>query len=351
MKFTIIQANGWTKLFEPIKAISLVGSADYVDISLPSIAPIQLQLLINNQFPTGCRIVSVSGKTLIQNQSQATVLEPYAIYDLGEGDEILIGQVKIVADTGQDQFQKSSNIKAQVKFSDKVLYPGIDLTGVLKILNAGTKDACQFDVTVDGIPDDCYKLDPIPMLHPGGQEEIAFNLFHRKTKPPAGELDITLTITAPKSYPGEEFKLKHRLLIAPDYSQSLEIVDDLTQPGKSAPEKTTAALAIKQVNNPADKVIKVNSVKMEEPAQEKFQVMKNQSAETEKPAEIPHTKPMAYESLDEIIKDEALILEAVQEVSVDQPAAATTGMNRKAELDLKKIKVVQNKQEDYWDES
>jgi len=210
-------------------------------------------------------------------------------------------------------------------------------------------------VTVDGIPDDCYKLDPIPMLHPGGQEEIAFNLFHRKTKPPAGELDITLTITAPKSYPGEEFKLKHRLLIAPDYSQSLEIVDDLTQPGKSAPEKTTAVTVITQVNKPADKATNVNSseifVKMEEPAQEKFQAMKNQSAETEKPAEIPPTKPKAYESLDEIIKDDALILEAVQEVSVDQPAAATSGMNRKAELDLKKIKVVQNKQEDYWDES
>ena len=363
MKITITQANGWTKQFEPGKAVTLVGSADFTDIQLSSssISPIQIQILSDHQFPTGIRVVGLDGQTKVNTIQGSFILEPFAIYDISENDEIVLGEylLKFQPSQGFPQTNSANHIQAQLKFPDTILQPNLDLTGYLVITNAGEMDACQFDVKLDGIPQDCCQLDPVPMLHPGGQEEVGVRLFNRKTSPPAGELDLVLTITAPNSYPGEVYRLKQRLYVTPDFSQSLEIVDDLTAGVEAAPKNNDRipANTIAKHNEPVRSVqpnisntTSVDSILDAANA--------NQAAPIVKPPESKTDQSGRSQSLNEPLtagQSTSTSIDAkppgnnpVVE-SVESKGQAT--LQNARELDLNKVKIVRNKSEDYWDES
>ena len=363
MKITITQANGWTKLFEPTKAISLVGSADFADIHLSSssISPIQIQILSDRQFPTGIRVVNLDGQTKVNTIQGSFLLEPFAVHDISEDDEIALGEYLLKFQPTQvfPQRNSASHIQAQVKFPDTVLQPNLDLTGYLVITNAGEKDACQFNVMLDGLPQDCYQLDPVPMLHPGGQEEVGVRLFHRKTSPPAGNLDLVLTISAPNSYPGEAYKLKHSLYVTPDFSQSLEIIDDLTAEVETAHKNNnrTPASTISNINAPISNVQPIIS---NTAPVDSFIAAANaeQAAPIVKPPETKTDQSGSDQTLNAPpTADLTTSTSADGQPSSDKPVVEGVEPSSQAilqnarELDLKKVKIVRNKSEDYWDES
>jgi hypothetical protein len=110
-------------------------------------------------------------------------------------------------------------------------------TGVLTLKNAGEHSACQFRVDIEGLPADCFQIDPIPLMYSGAQEEVRIRIFHRILYPPAGLQTIVLKISAPESYSGEELIIRQDIYVTPVFSRrsSFLTIYTLRQNGKSKP--------------------------------------------------------------------------------------------------------------------
>lgn len=231
MNIIITEVNGWSKTLEVKKAITRIGNAPSVDVQIPSnsIAPLHLQILSNPELPTGCRVVNLSSQLEFIHHGNLTPLEPYSTQDINDGDEIRLGEYRL---TFQVPFSTAflrtcKSIEATLNLTDTTLQPHLALDGVLTVKNVGEQDACQFQVSLSGLPEDCFHIDPIPLLYPGAQEDVHVRFFHQITYPQAGRRDLLITINAPDDYPGEELVIRQSLFIAPVFKQALELLDDI----------------------------------------------------------------------------------------------------------------------------
>jgi hypothetical protein len=78
-------------------------------------------------------------------------------------------------------------------------------------------------------------------MYPGAQEEVRIRLFHQTTFPQAGYHTLSVVISAPVSYPGEELLLQQKIYVAPVFKQGLEIIDDLKAETKTLKETPASA--------------------------------------------------------------------------------------------------------------
>jgi hypothetical protein len=240
MNIIVTEVNGWSKTLEVKKAITRIGNAPSADVQLPSnsIAPLHLQVLSNPELPTGCRVVNLATQLVISNNGNENPFEPYSTQDVNDGDEIQLGEYRL---TFQVPFatalmRTASSIEATLNLTDTTLQPHLVLDGILTVKNVGDQDACQFQVSLSGLPDDCFHIDPIPLLYPGAQEDVRVRFFHQITYPLAGRLELLITINAPDDYPGEELVIRQSLFIAPVFKQAMELVDDIAlSPAPAAP--------------------------------------------------------------------------------------------------------------------
>jgi len=242
MELKVTEVNGWSKVIDLKKAITRIGSAPTADIQLPSnsIAPLHLQILSDPDLPTGCRVVNMAGELEVWNNGSAFPFSPFATHNISDKDEIQLGEYRLAFSLPFSAaiLRSSTSIEASLTFSDSLLQPGLPLDGLLLVKNTGGRDACQFQVTLSGLPEDCCRIDPIPLLYPGAQEEVRIRLFHNITYPPPGLHELLLAVNAPLDYPGEEFVIRQGIYVAPVFRQTLEVVDDLAPPSAEAkPEK------------------------------------------------------------------------------------------------------------------
>ncbi len=246
MEIKITEANGWSKLISVNKAITQIGSAPNIDVRLPStsVAPHHLQIFSNPDLPTGCRVVNMATQLEVKNQENHQPLAPYSAYDLSNGDEIQLGEylLSFSLPNTTTTLRTAVNIEASLTFMDTTLHPELGLEGLLIIKNKGGKDACQFQVVLSGLPEDCFHIDPIPLLYPGAQEEVRVQLLHKVLYPQAGPLEILLTINALNAYPGETVVIRQGIYVAPIFRQSLRIMDDLSS--TSAPEPISELVSL-----------------------------------------------------------------------------------------------------------
>jgi hypothetical protein len=240
MNIIITEVNGWSKTLEVKKAITRIGNAPSVDVQIPStsIAPLHLQILSNPELPTGCRVVNLASQLEIIHNGNVTPLEPYSTQDINDGDEIRLGEYRL---TFQVPFSTAfmrtcKSIEATLNLTDTTLQPHLPLDGILTVKNVGEQDACQFQVSLSGLPEDCFHIDPIPLLYPGAQEDVRVRFFHQITYPQAGRRDLLITINAPDDYPGEELVIRQSLFVAPVFKQVMELLDDIAlSPAPMAP--------------------------------------------------------------------------------------------------------------------
>jgi hypothetical protein len=231
MELKVTEVNGWSKVIDLKKAITRIGSAPTADIQLPSnsIAPLHLQILSDPDLPTGCRVVNMAGELEVWNNGSAFPFSPFATHNISDKDEIQLGEYRLAFSLPFSAaiLRSSTSIEASLTFSDSLLQPGLPLDGLLLVKNTGGRDACQFQVTLSGLPEDCCRIDPIPLLYPGAQEEVRIRLFHNITYPQPGLHELLLAVNAPLDYPGEEFIIRQGIYVAPVFRQTLEVVDDL----------------------------------------------------------------------------------------------------------------------------
>jgi hypothetical protein len=115
--------------------------------------------------------------------------------------------------------------EAELAFPIGFLLPDTILEGVLTIKNNGEQRGCKFYTEVEGLPEDCIEIDPVPLLYPGAKELIPFRILHKSTAPEAGYANFTITISSPESYPDQKVILQHKIYVAPSFRQQLRIIE------------------------------------------------------------------------------------------------------------------------------
>lgn len=239
MELMIIDPSGWKKPVKLSKAVSSLGSSasNDVQVASPIISPHQLQIIQSSDSPSSCTILNLGSPLVLHSKAGERSLPTYATSNVVDGDEILLGDYRIIfrLPVAAGVLATSAFFEVALEMSDTLLVPYAPMIGRLIIKNLGDKPAGQFQVAVSGLPAECFRIDPIPLLYPGAQEEVRIRFFHRNHAPPAGVNTITLAVTAPISYPGEQVVIQQGLYVAPVLAHQLELVDDMPIPMPAAP--------------------------------------------------------------------------------------------------------------------
>jgi hypothetical protein len=392
MELIITESHGWMKPMTLEKAIIRIGSASGNDIQLqsPKIAPVHLQVLYSPDMPSVCRVLNLADGVLLKTRREKAKLISAGIHEISDGDEIVIDSYTLTfhLPLGASYLRKSDVIEGSLSIPDAVLWPNSPLNCAVIVKNAGNQDACQFQITMSGLPEDCFQIDPVPLMYPGAQEEVRLQLYHHTTYPEAGHHELEIHISSPEDYPGEEMVIKQGIYVAPLFKQSLELIDDipvksipvtlpeirvvteaLPEPEEQLPvlppgeQFTPAEIIQADKENLEEDLVAPAATSSEEPAVEEGN---KQYPEPELPAPAPiisepenrtETNPaVELEDLPAPAKAPvAIVYEPVSAaVDLDEPAQPVSQPVLKPvnpqELNLAKMKVVRNQPNEFWDE-
>jgi hypothetical protein len=237
MKIIIADNHAWEKKVELDKAVVRIGSSASSDIQLssPYIAPVHLQLhYLPEEF--GCKVLNLGDEVSVSRGDHQEVLRSYARTELKNGDEILLDayRVRVQLPFTTRVIQHSPAISATLSFPSTNLYAHAPTIGWLTVKNTGEQSPSQFHVAVSGLQTDCIKIDPIPLLYAGAQEDVRIQLFHRGLYPYAGQTELSIRVFAPMDYPGEQVLIEQGIYVEPVFGQELAFSDDMDA-GAAAP--------------------------------------------------------------------------------------------------------------------
>jgi len=283
MELTVVERNGWKKLAKFDKAVIRIGSAAANDIQLssPGIAPIHLQAIHNPENPGNCRVLNLGAPVSMLSGGKQFTIETGSQAQMRDGDEVILGDYHILftLPLSSKITQSSQQIAASLSVADAVLRPNLPTTGVLKLKNLGAHPNCQFQVAVEGLSEECFRIDPLPILYPGAEEDVRVQFFHRAVTPPAGYLSMAVSVTAPSSYPGEQVVLQQELYVNPLLATGIKLTDDMPIPrveistsslllGASdmAPESAPGTRSPEASVNPAEDILGTEVPTASEPA-------------------------------------------------------------------------------------
>lgn len=234
----VIDKTGWSKTFPLEKALTMIGSAAFNDIVLSEdhgsgVASVHLQLISTQTERRGFRLVNLVNETLsmvLSNARGNVIIPAKGSRELMDGDAIQLGEFKITfylqTVNGISIEKRSQNIGLQLEMPGITLKEGKTLTGLLTVKNYGQEKRCQFEVDLEGLPSDCYQIDPAPLLFASGEEKLQIRFFHQGIRPAAGDCPIQLRVTAVSAYPTEEVLLPLVLSIDPVYRYKVEIIEE-----------------------------------------------------------------------------------------------------------------------------
>lgn len=235
---------GWTKTFRLEKALVMVGSAPVNDIVLPSehgdgVLPVHLQLFHPQPDLVEVRAVNLTNSVIPLtrvNPSAAAGISANAYQNLESGDALQVGQftlaLSLQSGEGFSRSERSEHLGLKLELPTPILRAEKQLEGLLTINNFGLQKRCQFEIDLEGLPSDCYQIDPAPLLYPNGEEQLRIRFFHRGTRPGAGTGPVTLRMTAAGAYPTEEVVLSFNLEVAPVYQTDMLVLDDKETPSE-----------------------------------------------------------------------------------------------------------------------
>ncbi len=236
----IVDETGWSKTFSLEKALTMIGSAAFNDIVLSEhhgsgVAAVHLQLIRMQAGTRGFRLVNLVNEPLSITLSRArgdAVIPPNGSRDLEDGDAVRIGDFTITfylrAVNGVSIEKRSENIGIRLEIPGVTLRPGVRLAGLLTVMNFGEEKRSQFEIELEGLPSDCFQIDPAPLLYPGGEEKLQIRFYHRGIRPPAGECPIRLRASAVSAYPTEEVILPLVLDVEPVYRYKVDLMEEQT---------------------------------------------------------------------------------------------------------------------------
>ncbi len=238
----IVDGSGWTKTLSMERGRVLVGSAASSDICLPTdrgggVAAMHLQVIYSQADPSHLRIVNLVNAAIPLKSltyAQTTSIPPNASVSLADGDTIALGDFSLTfflqVGGGISRTMRSEHLGLKLELPGLQLRSGGKITGQVTVNNYGDQKRCQFEIELEGLPADCYQIDPAPLLYPGAEEHLRIRFFHRGARPPAGPCRITLHACAPGAYPTEEITVSEILDVLPVYRYEVSMSDGAALP-------------------------------------------------------------------------------------------------------------------------
>lgn len=269
----VTDKTGWAKTFPLEKALTMIGSASFNDIVLPEshgggVASVHIQLISSQPGKRGFRMVNLVSDPLEVSLSEARgrILVPAkGSRELTDGDGLKLGDFLLTfylqSAHGISIEKRSENIGVTYEMPSLILKEERKLTGLLTVRNFGEEKRCQFEIDLEGLPSDCYQIDPAPLLYPGGEEKLQIRFFHLGVRPSAGDCPILIRVSAVGAYPTEEVLLpivlnveavnRFTVDVLEDHS-SLEVHDETTMQKPFAQVTASGASGNKELSQSDD---------------------------------------------------------------------------------------------------
>lgn len=212
IEIDVIDKDGWKKTFPVEKNIFHIGSIAANEIVLEAkhgagVSPRHAQLIALQE--GGFRLVNLGDNDIHIGGHGDDVVAPRSVAAVTDGSVLTIGDFTLTfhgetaTASGMVVAKREGNIGLQLHFAETQLAPNQSRGGILIVSNQGDKTGVQFELELEGLDDDCFTLEPAPLLSAGSEAEVAFRFYHRGHKPLAGERPVTIRATAPKAYPND----------------------------------------------------------------------------------------------------------------------------------------------------
>lgn len=222
----ICDRTGWSKTYSLKKALTMIGSAQFNDIVLPEehgsgVAPLQMQVIGSDSPDKSLKVINLVNSAVPRvntGTSASSFIPPNHSVKLEDGDQLTVGEFSLTFSlnhTGVSYSKRSEHIGVDFELPSLRLRSDGKLAGLLSLTNLGDQNHSQFELDLEGLPADCYQIDPAPVLYPGAREKLAIRFFHKTTRPLAGQCPFTLRVFSPDSYPAEEVQINAVLDVEP----------------------------------------------------------------------------------------------------------------------------------------
>jgi hypothetical protein len=217
---------GWSRVFALEKAITLIGNDPVNDIILPAgaettTAPVSLQLICEAESPTRIKAINLRHNIIPRfnlNSLRSNPIMPQQSSDLVEGDQLTLGSYQLVFSLIGQGFrlaERSEHLGVELLLPTLDLSPEWPLEGEIRLTNFSQQVHLQLDVDIEGLPRECYRIDPAPLLHAGGSEMLTVRFIHRGSQPPMGVCQVKLRAAAPHAFVLETVTIPFALNVKP----------------------------------------------------------------------------------------------------------------------------------------
>ncbi len=334
-----------------------IGSAPANDIQLssPGITPIHLQVIYAPETPGSCKALNLGPAAQLVSGGKESSFESYTTVDVRDGDELVLGEYRILfrLPLSSGLVLSSRQIAASLSVGDAVLRSDLPATGFLRLQNLGTSPNCQFQVAVNGLSEECFQIDPLPILYPGAEEEVRIQFFHRSTTPPAGHQVITVSVTAPASYPGEQVIIQQGLYVSPLLRTEISLADDMPVPKVENPVSLPSTdLKTKLPETKVEPPIPTSSIEDARELQAASLVaddMPVSQTEVSTSLTLPEAEPKPGKTKIDTPIAVSPPGEADEPQAIPAPTSSESAIP--VQKDIFATKVVRNPSEAYWDEN
>jgi hypothetical protein len=243
----ISDKDGWRREFPLQKTITFIGSDPRNDVVLErhhgsGVEPRHLQLLAlpgSAQY----RLVNLGNYEVLLGTGSNRPLPPHASQDIGNSEVVRVGEFTLTFHTTAarvepitggmpvvggvpvpDTSNTGNAIGLTLMLPATQLLINQALDGSIKVKNRGNKPGAQFKIELDGWPEDSYQMGPGPVLFPNAEKEIFFKLrYPQALNFVAGERKITVRVSAPEVYLGEQAIATQVIHVMPQYTHTLRL--------------------------------------------------------------------------------------------------------------------------------
>lgn len=275
----VIGRDGWRKEFALRKAIAFIGSDPSADIPLEGsfgagIAGRHLQLIAVPE--AGYRLVNLGESEVFLGVAADRAVAPRFSAELSDGEQIKVGEFTLVfhseaASAGVvtgagGLYRQSQHIGLRVTLPQKQIAPHRTLEGIVTVSNLGDHPGAQFELGLDGLDRAYFEIEPGPLLSSGAEKEVLFRLYHRGSKPVAGDYRLTIYASALRAYSVEQVSVSQTVKFLPLYEHKLTLTPTGVKPAPTPtleepkPEPAPAApKAVTTVVPPQPEVVTVEA--------------------------------------------------------------------------------------------
>lgn len=202
--------TGWRRVYLLDKATISLGSHKNNDIILPEdrgpgVAEFHAQLIVNPGDETLYQLVNYTDQVIAYGTAGGLTnsIAPRSAAPLADKNVFSLGGYTLkLHTTGQLTSRPTGeddqpSLALSLHLPENRLKPGSILNGHVGICNLGDRSGVKFELAVESeqLTDECFTLEPGPLLAAGAEGQLTLRLFHRGQLPPAGDCHVILRAT------------------------------------------------------------------------------------------------------------------------------------------------------------